>query len=306
MRQTIRFKRNEESTPAVTPPPIHLESQFALKQFLEFARKDKRRAYGFALLGLICSIVLGARWYWIAMFHVSTDNAYVEGELFPVNSRIMGFVKSVKVSENQKIKKGDLLAELDDSDLKIEIEYKEAKFKKASQDFQRAQRLVSSQAMSKSDFELSETNFTAAKADLDGSRLKQSFTQILAQADGIIAKQNIHSGQFVQPGQSLFVMVGASDQNWVKANFKETQIEKLRPGMRSTIQLDAFPHQQWEGEVVEIYPSSGSVLSLLPPENATGNFTKIVQRIPVKIKVKEVTQQEFRAGVSAHVTVHLR
>lgn len=306
MSNTIRFKRTAE--PSATPPPSSIHQKLEpskLDLIKKFIFKDKRRAYTFMITGIALAFLIGCRWYWSALFSVSTDNAYVETEIFPVNSRMMGFVKNVKFSEGQKVKKGDLLIELDDSDVKIELEYKEAKFKKAAQDFARAQKLINSQALSRSDYEMIETAYTAAKADLEGSRLKQSFTQINAQSDGVIAKQNIHQGQFIQPGQSLLMIVGATDKNWIKANFKETQISKLKPGQKASIKLDAYPDIEWEGKIEEIYPSSGSVLSLLPPENATGNFTKIVQRIPVKILVTSGPLEELRAGVSAQVTVSL-
>lgn len=298
MSNVIRFKRNDESE--IKSEQIHFPSPTHPEP------KNNKKAYLISLVGIAVALVLGGRWYWISISEVSTDNAYVETELFPVNSRMMGFVKAVYVEENQPVKKGMKLLELDHSDVNIELEYKEARLKKATKDFERAERLFKSQAISKSDYEMIETNFIAMQADRDGSRLKLSFTEVIAQTYGIIAKKSVHVGQFIQPGQNLFMIVGSYENNWVRANFKETQIQKIKPGQKVHLKFDAYSDGEWEGEVVEIYPSSGSILSLLPPENATGNFTKIVQRIPVKIAIKNGPPLVLRAGTSAHATVHLR
>ncbi len=211
----------------------------------------------------------------------------------------------IRVQENEHVKKGQLLAELDDSDVQIELVYKKAKYEKTLADVERARILHKSKLVSAADMETADATLTAMKADLDGSLLKKSFTSIVAAADGVIAKVSIHPGQFIQPGQSLMLLVVDGDI-WVKANYKETELRKVKTGMEVEIEVDAYPGEIFKGEVASIYPTSGANLSLIPPENATGNFTKIVQRIPVKIKLKPKPGFELRAGMSTLSTIIVR
>jgi len=254
-------------------------------------------------LALVFATVLSYYWFVWSEAHVATDNAYLETDIFPVNSRILGFVKTILVHEGQLVKKGQPLLELDNADVLVELSVKKAKYKKAEADFRRAQRLFKTKAISKSDLETAEANLALNKADLQGSMLKLRYTEVVAANDGVIAKQNTQPGQFVQPGQSLFVLV-PSDRFWIKANYKETQLKNVRVGQPVKVKFDAFPDQTWTGHVTSIFPSSGARLSLLPPENATGNFTKIVQRIPVLITLDQKRGiASLRSGMSAETTI---
>lgn len=249
-----------------------------------------------SIVGVLCVVVLGY-WYWTSTKRISTDNAYVETDLSPVNSRMMGYVREVFVEENQSVKKGEKLLKLDDVDTKLEMSYKEAKLKKTEADFKRAQILANQKAISEADYELAQAALTGTRADLEGSHLKMQFTDISSPIDGIVAKKSAQPGQFVQPGQSLFVVV-PTDKAWVKANFKESQIRFIRPGQKVEIEVDAYPHEVWEGKVEFIYPSTVASLSLMPPENSTGNFTKVVQRFPVKISFDQKPDKLLKPGMS--------
>lgn len=249
-------------------------------------------------------IVIGLLFYWYiwSSRFVSTDSAYVETDLSPVNSRIMGSVREVLVAENEGVKKGQPLLKLDDSDVKIEAGFKEAKFKKASADAKRAEILGKQHALSDSDLELAEATLTGVKADMDGSHLKLKFTEVVSPIEGVVAKRSAQTGQFVQPGQTLFVIV-PTDHAWIKANFKESQIRLIHVGQRVEIHVDAFPGETWNGKVESIFPSSVASLSLLPPENSTGNFTKVVQRFPVKISFQQKTENKLLPGMSVEPVV---
>lgn len=241
-------------------------------------------------------------WFYYAKTHISTNNSYVEADIWPVNSRMMGFVKEVYVKENDHVKQGQRLAKLDDVDLDIEMEVKQARFQKASADVNRGRELKKSNIVSPADLETAEAMLAGARADLHATELKRKFTEIVAPADGVVTKHTLHPGQFIQPGQSLMVIV--SDQKvWVKANFKETQLEGVKKGMAVEVTVDAYPHETWAGRVESIYPSSGSALSLIPPENATGNFTKVVQRIPVIVSIKPKAGFDLRPGMSTFSTI---
>jgi membrane fusion protein (multidrug efflux system) len=174
--------------------------------------------------------------------------------------------------------------------------------KKAEADGGRATRLQKEHALSDSDYELAEATLAGIKAEVDGSLLKLQFTNVLAATDGIVAKRSAQPGQFVQPGQSLFVIV-PTDRVWIRANFKESNIRLIKPGQEVEIEVDAYPHETWKGKVDFVYPSSVASLSLIPPENATGNFTKVVQRFPVHISFEQKPDLPLRPGMSVEVTI---
>ncbi len=146
-----------------------------------------------------------------------------------------------------------------------------------------------------------------ARATLAQAELNLQYTTITAATDGIIAKKSVNPGQVIQPGQPLFAIVRVDDV-WVTANFKETQLANMRPGQRVTLDVDAYGGREFSGTVDSIAAATGARFSLLPPENATGNFVKVVQRIPVKI-VLDAGQDGgavLRPGMSVTPTVHTR
>lgn len=243
-------------------------------------------------------------WYWLASKRITTENAYIEADILPVNSRMMGYVREVFVQENQVVKKGDPLLKLDDSDTKLELSFKTAKFKKAEADFSRAKKMWDHKAISEADYELAQAAVVGHRADLEGAKLKLSFTEVNAPVDGIVAKRSAQPGAFVQPGQSLFVVV-PNDKLWVRANYKESQVRFLKPGQEVEIEVDAFPDRSWRGKIDYIYPSTVASLSLLPPENTTGNFTKVVQRFAVKISIQQDEQHLLKPGMSVLPKVHV-
>ncbi|SDG86008.1 membrane fusion protein, multidrug efflux system [Pedobacter terrae] len=142
------------------------------------------------------------------------------------------------------------------------------------------------------------------QSDIDFAKLQLSYTDIKAPATGIVSKKNVQKGQLVQAGQSLFSIVN-DGSIYVTANFKETQLEKIKEGSKVEIEVDAYPDQKIEGEVYNFSPITGAKGSLLPPDNATGNFVKVVQRVPVKIKIhpsKELLTK-LRPGMSVKASV---
>jgi membrane fusion protein, multidrug efflux system len=147
---------------------------------------------------------------------------------------------------------------------------------------------------------------TTAKAARDLAALDVSYTRIVAPSDGIVSKRSVAPGQLLVPGQPVVQLV-PDGQIWVTANFKETQIQKMRVGQPAEIEIDAFPGQTLHGEVESFSAATGAKFTLLPPDNASGNYTKVVQRLPVRIKVKDVpTSVPLRPGLSAELTVDTR
>jgi len=151
------------------------------------------------------------------------------------------------------------------------------------------------------------TSVDQRQADVDFAQLQLSYTTIKAPVSGLASKKNVQIGQLIQPGQNLFSIVNDSSL-YVTANFKETQLENLRSGQRVAIKVDAFPEQPLTGEVYNFSPATGAKFALLPPDNATGNFVKVVQRVPVKIKINanEEIMRKLRPGMSVQVSVTTR
>ncbi|MES2278433.1 MAG: HlyD family secretion protein [Bacteroidota bacterium] len=148
------------------------------------------------------------------------------------------------------------------------------------------------------------TGVTQKQVDIDYAKLQLSYTTVKAPASGITSKKSIQIGQLVQAGQTLFSVVN-DNSIFITANFKETQLDKLHNGLKVNIEVDAYPDLKVEGAVYNFSPATGAKFSLLPPDNATGNFVKVVQRVPVKIKInatKEV-MEKLRPGMSVNVSV---
>ena len=158
------------------------------------------------------------------------------------------------------------------------------------------------------EIERAAASLTQAQADLAFAELQLAHTEVRAPADGVIAKKSVEPGQVVQMGQPLLAIVPLHEV-WVLANFKETQLARVRPGMPATVEIDTFPGKVFRGTVDSLAAGTGARFSLLPPENATGNWVKVVQRIPVKIRLdaKEFgNPHTLRAGMSAYVVITVK
>ena len=147
-------------------------------------------------------------------------------------------------------------------------------------------------------------NLTQAKAQRDQARLNLSYTTVTAAQPGRVVNLSAAVGQFAQPGTNLTTFV--PDQIWVTANFKEIQLDRMRPGQPVTLQIDAYPGRAIHGHVDSVQPGSGTAFSLLPAQNATGNYVKIVQRVPVKIVMDDPpTDVALGPGMSVVPTVRI-
>jgi len=152
-----------------------------------------------------------------------------------------------------------------------------------------------------------EARVMQARANLAQADLNLEYTTVKAPARGIVSKKGVNAGQVVQAGQPLLALVQIDDV-WVTANFKETQLKDMRPGQRATIDVDAFGGREFKGKVDSVAGATGSRFSLLPPENATGNFVKVVQRVPVKIVLEpgQDPEHRLRPGMSVTPTVYTK
>jgi membrane fusion protein (multidrug efflux system) len=159
-------------------------------------------------------------------------------------------------------------------------------------------------AAAKANADLAHARADGARAALDLAKLQLSYTKITSPGDGLASKLSVHAGQFVAVGQPVIELVPTT--TYVIANFKETQIGRMRPGERAQIEVDAFPHRKFEGRVESLSGGTGSSFSLLPADNASGNFVKVVQRVPVRIAwVNPPSDVVLRAGLSVDATVYV-
>ncbi|MET0264636.1 MAG: HlyD family secretion protein [Duganella sp.] len=310
------------------------------------------------IAGLIALVAIGAggRMWYRSHHYVETENAYVAGHVHPVSSRIAGVVTKVLIDDNQVVRAGDVIAELDPFDQGVKVEQiqaqiasaeqqvlqadaqiaqvkaqasastaqvaqSEAQLLRAKQDAERYGQLYNNQmkAVSKAELDTANAGRASAVADLAARKdtaaaaraqiaaaqsardvlkaqvgvlrvqLKDAqqqlaYNHILAPVGGRIGKRSIEVGQRVQPGQQLTAIV--QDNVWLTANFKETQLANLQKGQSVKVTIDALPGRELIGSVDSFAPASGAQFALLPADNATGNFTKIVQRVPVKIVFK--------------------
>ena len=167
-------------------------------------------------------------------------------------------------------------------------------------------RSLQSQATS-SQIAIANATIKQRQVDVDDAKLTLSYTVITAPEDGLVSKVNVQEGQYVTTGQALFSVVLNQDI-WVVANFKETQFDKMKVGQRVIVHADAFPGKDFEATVASFGAATGARFALLPPDNSSGNFVKVVQRLPVKIEFKQPADtmiKQLVAGMNVTVDVHL-
>jgi membrane fusion protein (multidrug efflux system) len=173
---------------------------------------------------------------------------------------------------------------------------------------QQAQAAGEQTKVSRSQYDAAKAAIGQSEASVKDAQLQLSYTNITTPATGQIGRKSVEVGQRVQPGTRLMAIV--SNDLWVVANFKETQLANMKPGQKVEIKLDAFGGHKFEGHLDSFSPASGAQFSLLPPDNATGNFTKVVQRIPVKVVFDAASIKGYESpiapGMSATVNVELK
>ena len=265
--------------------------------------------------------IVGIGYGGLAMFHSftheSTDDAFIDVHFVSVAPKIAGRVTVVHVDDNQLVKKGDVLVEIDPGDFQVALAQAKANLAKdkatlvqANTNEKRAQDLFAKKVMSAQERDTnvatsdsSKASVEADKAAVEQAELNLGYTKIKAPIDGYVTKEAVAIGDYVQVGQALMSLV--PPRVWVIANFKETQLRSMRPGQPATISVDAYEGVQLHGHVDSIQAGSGAAFSLLPPENATGNYVKVVQRVPVKIVLddQQNLQRVLGPGMSVVPTV---
>lgn len=263
------------------------------------------------LLIIIILFVLHARRY------VETDNAYVNANMIKVASQVAGRVVQVNVINNQFVKTGALLFELDSVPFKTaldkeraQLNIKEAELKNAQINTKRVLTLAQNKVLSAKDRDEAIKNLQVALASVQLSKamvaqktLDLTNSKIFAATDGYITNMSLCVGNMVSASEPLFVLI-SNQKYWLDANFKETELKNIKIGQKVKIAIDMYPACKFKGEVESISGGSGNAFSLLPPQNATGNWIKITQRIPIKVRViNPDPKYPLRVGTTATVII---
>jgi membrane fusion protein (multidrug efflux system) len=327
-------------------------------------------------LVLLVGGYFGWQRYQFGKAHESTDDAQVEGDVYPVLPRVGGPVLKVFVDDNQTVKKGDTLVTIDRADYQQRVDAAQAALLAAQaqvtaaraqvgvaqanvrtaqttigvsaanrtrlqQDLARSTKLRNQDIIPQSEYDAVAANLKATSAqqgtaqdqvsvarnqvtaaqqqitvaeavvkqrqtDLNNAKLQLSYTTILAPANGVVSRKSVQPGQVVSPGQQLIGLV-SSARTWVVANFKETQLESMKVGQPVKLEVDAYPNEDFEGHIESLSAATGARFALLPPDNSTGNFVKVTQRVPVKIVLnKEDPEHPLRTGMSVNAIVAVK
>ncbi|MEX6723302.1 HlyD family secretion protein [Parapedomonas caeni] len=342
----------------------------------------KQRVRRWALTALVAAVAIwgvieAVQWFSVGRYLESTDNAYVEAEIAYIAPKVEGYVRAVPVRDNQPVRRGDVLLEIEDIDYRTKATEAEAvvaqrdamaqalgasiegqkesireaaaalasaraELEAAAKDRDRYADLVKSRWVSAQKFEQAKSSaeqarakvaekeaaLAAARRQLDAllaqrdaviasrrqsaaqmaqSKVDLGNTVVRAPGDGVVGNRTARVGQYVKPGSVVMALVPLSGV-YVVANYKETQVERMKVGQPVTLAVDSFPGVEVHGHIDSLAPASGSRFSLLPPENATGNFTKIVQRLPVKVVLDQPLPKGVRLvpGMSVEATVDTR
>ena len=269
---------------------------------------------GIVIIGLI---VIGV--YIVSnVNHETTDDAYIEGRIHAIALKVSGTVLKVNVEDNQLVKKGNLLVEIDPMDyiLKVKeatanLDVRKATLEQSVRDRARAESLFNGKVIPKEKYEfvltaynLAKAQMSAAKQQLNISRQNLRYTKIYSPVDGYVTKKSVEIGNQVNAGQPLMAIIGLNDI-WLTANYKETQLKNVKKGQCVLIKVDTYPGKVFTGRVDSIMAGTGAAFSLFPPENALGNYVKVVQRIPVKIVFDNNVDQDhvLRIGMSCVPTI---
>lgn len=340
------------SPEAAAPPPAPAAAP---------RRTRRRRAVaGGAMLLLAALAALGIHLF-LTRGDETTDDAQVEADVVTLAPRVAGAVARVLVKDDQLVRRGDVLLELDDAELAARARQAEAEAetaraqavaagaqedgaraalrkaaaesRRAGQDLERARRLRQGDAIpperldaaqaaadsgaaaeaaaeaqvaaARASAELARARVKGAEAALDLARLQLSYARVLSPVDGEVSRLSARAGQMLQAGQPVAELVPRA--TYVVANFKETQVGDIRPGQEADVEIDAFPGTTLHGRVESLSGGTGARFALLPPDNASGNFVKVVERVPVRIAwAGPPSAVDLRAGLSAVVTVHAR
>lgn len=277
----------------------------------QIMNKLAERKKAFTMLGIAVGIgafLFMMYWVFYGSRYISTDNAYTATEVAQVTPEVDGTIKAVNVVDTNSVKVGDVLVEIDPRDMQVAYDKAKANYDRAKIDFDRRKALsasgsVSADELTRSENELAQTSATFREATLNLER-----TIIKAPIDGVIAKRQVQLGQRVRAGTPLMVVVPLQNMH-VDANFKESELEKIRIGQKVELTSDLYGNRvTYHGVVDGFSGGTGAAFAAIPAQNATGNWIKVVQRVPVRVRLQpdELAANPLSVGVSMHVRIDTR
>jgi len=299
--------------------------------------KKKRMIIPLLVL-IIAAAVGGYYWYMNMQDYVSTDDAYVDANNASISSKMLGRIIYLGTDEGDTVKTGQVLVRLDDSDLKAEeasakanlelaknsIPLAQVNLSRAQDDFNRGESQFKSEIITKEQYDHLQKALEASKAELNIQLTKIATaksqigiiesqlnnTMITAPIDGVVAKRWVLTGDVVQPGQPIFTIYDLKNI-WITANLEETKLAQVKLGEPVEIDVDSYPNIKFYGKVFEIGNYTASEFSLIPPNNASGNFTKVTQRVPIKISLDDPDNSGkqvpvLRPGMSVEISVKVK
>jgi membrane fusion protein (multidrug efflux system) len=277
----------------------------------QIVNKLAERKKAFSILGAvvaICTVALGLYWGLYGSRYVSTDNAYTATEIAQVTPEVDGTISAVRVVDTNSVKTGDILAEIDPRDMQVAYDKAKANFDRAKIDFDRRKALSASGSVSADELTRSENDLALASANFREASLNLERTTIKSPIDGVVAKRQVQLGQRVRAGTPLMVIVPLHKLH-VDANFKESELEKIQIGQPVRLTSDLYGSRVvYHGVVDGFSGGTGAAFATIPAQNATGNWIKVVQRVPVRISLKpeELAENPLSVGVSMRVRVDTR
>ena len=309
-------------------------AQARIRSFVRIMRRHTMVVLGAGAL-LVTAVLWGVNWFTVERYQIHTDNAYVRADISQLSAKVTGYVQSLPVPDNRQVHAGDVIAIIDPTDYQARVAaaraaLAQAQGARASQiaqhrwanaEVSRYRPLANARLLSPAQMQQLEIQATqaggslaaadasvqAARAQLTAAQLDLSRTIIRAPIDGVVGDRQVQVGQLVQAGSPLMAVVPLSDV-YVVANFKETQIARFRAGQSVTITPDIDEALHLRGALDSLAPASGTQFSMIPTDTATGNFTKIVQRVPVRVRIVPGQRgaELLRPGLSVTVTVDTR
>jgi membrane fusion protein (multidrug efflux system) len=272
------------------------------------------------VLGLLAA---GGYWYLKIREIIETDDAVVDADRMVVSTRVFGRVVVLAADEGDTVRVGDPLVQLDDTDLRARVAQAEAHLvlaqesvtlaqvnvERGQEDFDRAQVQFNGQAIPREQLDharsalasaqaqhaIALAQVEAARADLDVVRTQLEDTRVLSPFTGVVAKRWVLQGEVVQAGQPILTLYDL-DHVWVTAYFEETKLRSIPLGSRAEVSVDAFPSRSLHGTVTLLGAAAASQFSLIPPNNASGNFTKVTQRVPVRVALDHLNDGQESTG----------
>ncbi len=290
------------------------------------------------LLVLAAVAVAGYYWYIKMQDFVSTDDAYVDANSVAISTKMLGRIIYLGTHEGDTVKTGQVLVRLDDRDLRAEeasaqaglqlaeqsVPLAQVQVNRAEDDFNRAEVQYKGGIITKEQYQhaqqalqaaraelaISESKIPAARAQLGVIKAQLLNTVVTSPIDGVVAKRWVLTGDVVQPGQPVFTIYDLKNV-WVTANLEETKLGHIHLGDPVDINVDTYPGMKFLGHVFEIGSYTASEFSLIPPDNASGNFTKVTQRVPIKISIDDPSMPSglkpvLRPGMSVEVSVRVK